>query len=382
MGIATIIERSDPCPHTMTASTTSQAFTLIGADGIGLATMDLPGRAMNVLNETLDEGIAVCRARHPLADAAVKGLVLTSGKSDFSPAPTSTAHARSPRPKRPSSCRWPSRPCCAAWKSAASRWWPRSMARLGGGLELALACHARIALDDPKLKLGLPEVKLGLLPGGGGTQRLPRLVGIQQALQIITEGKELTRRQGQGDGPGHRAGWTRDELMAKAGLDAANPKAAAALGQPSSAFPVATASSPGRGADAGHRPSMANAKAHGNYPALTHIMSCLFEGCLLDFDAGSADRVALLRRLRRLAGVQEHDRHAVVPAQRHQEGRSRGRRAAESKVKKLGILGAGMMGAGIAYVSAKVGIDVVLLDTTQRTPTRARPTRKASSTRP
>ena len=77
---------------------------------------------------------------------------------------------------------------------------------LGGGLEIALACHARFALDDPRLKIGQPEVKLGLLPGGGGTVRLPRLVGIQQALQICGEGNDLQPAEGAGHGPAHRAG--------------------------------------------------------------------------------------------------------------------------------------------------------------------------------
>jgi 3-hydroxyacyl-CoA dehydrogenase/enoyl-CoA hydratase/3-hydroxybutyryl-CoA epimerase len=112
-------------------------------------------------------------------------------------------------------------------------------------------------------------------------------------------------------------------------------------------------------------PSMANAKAHGNYPALTHIMSCLFEGCLLDFDAGSQIEsryfaaCVVSQVSKNMIGTLWHQLNAI------KKGQSRPKGIAESKVKKVGILGAGMMGAGIAYVSAKVGIDVVLLDTTQ-----------------
>jgi 3-hydroxyacyl-CoA dehydrogenase/enoyl-CoA hydratase/3-hydroxybutyryl-CoA epimerase len=83
---------------------------------------------------------------------------------------------------------------------------------LGGGLELALACHARIALDDPKLKLGLPEVKLGLLPGGGGTQRVPRLIGIQKSFELITQGKELTAAKAKEMGLVTDLAGSRDEL--------------------------------------------------------------------------------------------------------------------------------------------------------------------------
>src|SRR5690606_40568864 len=86
---------------------------------------------------------------------------------------------------------------------------------LVGGLELALACHARFALNDPKLKLGLPEVKLGLLPGGGGTQRLPRLIGIQEAVQMITQGSEIRVERAKQLGLVNELADSREELIAK-----------------------------------------------------------------------------------------------------------------------------------------------------------------------
>jgi enoyl-CoA hydratase/carnithine racemase len=104
---------------------------------------------------------------------------------------------------------------------------------LGGGLEIALACHARIAIDDPRLKIGQPEVKLGLLPGGGGTQRLPRLLGIQQGLQLCAEGNDLGARQGQADGPAHRHRHRQGRPVEQGqGLDRGQPQGAAAVGQP------------------------------------------------------------------------------------------------------------------------------------------------------
>ena len=102
---------------------------------------------------------------------------------------------------------------------------------LGGGLEIALACHARIALDDARLKLGQPEVKLGLLPGGGGTVRLPRLVGIQQALQICAEGNDIAPAKALAMGLLTELAKDRDDLLAQAArLDRRQPEGAAALG--------------------------------------------------------------------------------------------------------------------------------------------------------
>ncbi len=350
----------------MTASNNSQAFSFdVDANGIGLVTIDMPGRAMNVLNPTLVEPFAELVNKLE-TDAALKGLVITSGKSTFIVGAdidqltqiTSAEEAfklcedLKGMMRRMEKC---GKPVVAALNGTA----------LGGGLELALACHARIALDDPKAKFGLPEVKLGLLPGGGGTQRVPRLIGIQKAMDLITQGKELTAAKAKEMGLITDLATTRDELLAKAkAWCAANPKAAAPWDTKGFRIPGGDSKSPAVVQVLAIAPSMANAKAHGNYPAITHIMSCLFEGCLLDFDAGSqvesryfaacvASQVS-----KNMIGTLWYQLNAI------KKGQSRPLGPAESKVKKVGILGAGMMGAGIAYVSAKAGIDVVLLDTT------------------
>ena len=351
----------------MTASTTSPAFTLaIDADGIGLVTIDMPGRAMNVLNETLTAPFAELVTRLE-TDAALKGLVITSGKSTFivgadidqltqitsAEEAYQLCEALKGMLRRMEKC---GKPVVAALNGTA----------LGGGLELALACHARIALDDPKLKLGLPEVKLGLLPGGGGTQRVPRLIGIQKSFELITQGKELSAAKAKEMGLVTDLAGSRDELIAKAkAWCLANPKAAAPWDTKGFRIPGGDSKSPAVVQVLAIAPSMANAKAHGNYPALTHIMSCLFEGCLLDFDAGSQIEsryfaaCVVSQVSKNMIGTLWHQLNAI------KKGQSRPKGIAESKVQKVGILGAGMMGAGIAYVSAKVGIDVVLLDTTQ-----------------
>jgi 3-hydroxyacyl-CoA dehydrogenase/enoyl-CoA hydratase/3-hydroxybutyryl-CoA epimerase len=351
----------------MTSSNTSKAFTLdIDADGIGLVTIDMPGRAMNVLNPTLVEPFAQL-VQQLETDAGLKGLVITSAKSTFIVGAdidqltqiTSAEEAYKLCEDLKGMLRRmekSGKPVVAALNGTA----------LGGGLELALACHARIAIDDAKTKLGLPEVKLGLLPGGGGTQRVPRMVGIQKAMELITQGKELTAAKAKDMGLVTELAANRDELLAKArAWCLANPKPSQPWDAKGFRIPGGDSKSPAVVQVMAISPSMANAKAHGNYPAITHIMSCLFEGCLLDFDAGSQVEsryfaaCVVSQTSKNMIGTLWHQLNAI------KKGQSRPKGPAETKVSKLGVLGAGMMGAGIAYVSAKVGIEVVLLDTTQ-----------------
>jgi 3-hydroxyacyl-CoA dehydrogenase/enoyl-CoA hydratase/3-hydroxybutyryl-CoA epimerase len=345
----------------------TSAFSLeIDADGIGLVTIDMPGRAMNVLNPTLVVPFAGL-VEQLETDNNLKGLVITSAKSTFIVGAdidqltqiTSAEEAfklcedLKGMMRRMEKC---GKPVVAALNGTA----------LGGGLELALACHARIAIDDPKAKFGLPEVKLGLLPGGGGTQRVPRMIGIQKSFELITQGKELTAAKAKDMGLVTELATTREDMLAKAkAWCKANPKASQPWDNKGFRIPGGDSKSPAVVQVLAIAPSMANAKAHGNYPALTHIMSCLFEGCLLDFDAGSQVEsryfaaCVVSQTSKNMIGTLWHQLNAI------KKGQSRPKGPAESKVKKVGILGAGMMGAGIAYVSSKVGIDVVLLDTTQ-----------------
>src|ERR1700761_1791624 len=160
----------------------------VDADGIATATMNTPGRSMNVLDDDLAVPFAALIERLE-TDAAIKGLILASGKKDFLAGAdldrlraletAQEAFDESMRFKRVlRRMELAGKPVVAAINGKC----------LGGGLEIALACHHRIVLDDGKARLGLPGGQLGLLAGGGGTQRLPRLVGMQQALQWMGEG--------------------------------------------------------------------------------------------------------------------------------------------------------------------------------------------------
>lgn len=338
----------------------------VDASGIGLVTFDQPGRVMNVLTPELLGGFATLLERLEKEDS-LKGLVITSGKPTFIVGAdidqlsqiTTVEQAfqlgeeLKALMRRMEKC---GKPVVAALNGTT----------LGGGLELALACHARFALDDPKFKLGLPEVKLGLLPGAGGTQRLPRLIGIQKSFELITQGTELSAAKAKGLGIVNDLAASREELLQKAHeWCLANPKPVQPWDAKGFRIPGGDSKSPAVVQMLAIAPSMANAKAHGNYPAITHIMSCLFEGCLLDIDNAlqvesryfAACIVSQVSK--NMIGTLWYQLNAI------KKGQSRPKDVPARKVNKVGILGAGMMGAGIAYVSAKVGIDVVLLDTTQ-----------------
>jgi len=336
----------------------------LGDDGTLVASMDLPGRPMNVVGDALMAGIA--EAVDKLADPAVKGMILTSGKADFCAGGDIDRMSKWTTPQQPFDASMAmkavlrklelqGKPVVAAINGHA----------LGGGLELALACHTRIALDDARLKLGQPEVKLGLLPGGGGTVRLPRLVGMQSALQIMAEGNDLNPAKALAMGLLSAVAPDRDALMAQArAWIAANPKARQPWDVPKFRFPGGDSRSPAMAQMFAIAPSVAAAKSFGNYPAIGHIMSSVFEGGLMDFDAACMVEsryfaaCCMSAESRNMIGTLWYQLNAI------KKGASRPQGVARSKVSKLGILGAGMMGAGIAYVSAKVGMDVVLLDTT------------------
>jgi 3-hydroxyacyl-CoA dehydrogenase / enoyl-CoA hydratase / 3-hydroxybutyryl-CoA epimerase len=336
----------------------------LGADGIVVATMNLPGRPMNVVGEELMLGIGAAIER--LADATAVGMILTSAKADFCAGGDLDRMSKWTQPQQAFDASMAmkrvlrqlelqGKPVVAAINGHA----------LGGGLEIALACHARIALADARLKLGQPETKLGLLPGGGGTVRLPRLLGMQQALQIMAEGADISPQKAQAMGLLTDLANDRDELMAKArAWIVANPKARQPWDTPKFRMPGGDSRTPAALQMFSIAPSVAAAKSYGNYPAIEHIMSSVFEGGLLDFDNASMVEsryfaaCAMSQASRNMIGTLWVQLNAI------KKGASRPAGIAPQKVNKLGVLGAGMMGAGIAYVAAKVGIDVVLLDST------------------
>jgi len=234
---------------------------------------------------------------------------------------------------------------------------------LGGGYELALACHKRIALNNPATRIGLVEVTIGLLPGAGGTQRLPRLIGIQASLPLILEGKKLTVDKALGAKMVDAIAQTPEEMlsMAKAAI---REQFKAIQPWDEKGFKV-----PGGGVDSPDN-SMFFAgcsgnvikKTFGNYPAPIYIIRSVHEGLQLPFERALNIEQQYFETLLRSKESKNLIRTLFVNL--GEAGKIPKNLAAieTSPVQKIGILGAGMMGAGIAYVSALAGYDVILKD--------------------
>lgn len=338
----------------------------LDANGILTLTLDMPGRSMNVLNAELTDPLTQALERIE-TDAEVKGVILTSGKKEFLAGADIDGLFKIDNPADALAL-------CEGFKQLLRRLETTGKptvaalngTALGGGLELALACHYRVALNNPKAKFGLPEVKLGLLPGGGGTQRLPRMIGIQQSLPLMLEGKELTAEKAKAVGIIDELATDAEDMLAKArAWIAANPKAQQPWDSKKFRWPGGDTKHPANVQVLAIAPSMLKQKTKGNFPAPENILSCVAEGGLVDFDTGLKVEGRYFANLvvsqvsKNMIGTFWYQLGALNKGHSRPDGFER------RQVQKLGVLGAGMMGAGIAYVSAKVGIQVVLLDTTQ-----------------
>ena len=332
-------------------------------DGVVTVTIDQSDRKMNVIGDGFTESFATLTDSF-VADESAKGLILTSAKETFVVGADIDSLGKIETPEQAfdlvqdlkgslRKLELSGKPVVAAMTGTA----------LGGGLEIALACHYRIAIDSPKTKLGLPEVKLGLLPGGGGTQRLPRLVGIQKSLELMTQGTELRPGAAKDIGLIDATASDKADMLqqAKEWVEA-NPKAQQPWDKKGFKIPGGDSKNPKVVQIFSIAPAMANQKSNGNYPAIKHIMSCVYEGCMVDIDTGLEIESRYFAAC--VLSPESHNMINTLWTQLNsiKKGQSRPDGFDRYKTKKVGVLGAGMMGAGIAYVSAKVGIEVVLLD--------------------
>jgi 3-hydroxyacyl-CoA dehydrogenase/enoyl-CoA hydratase/3-hydroxybutyryl-CoA epimerase len=233
---------------------------------------------------------------------------------------------------------------------------------LGGGYEIALACHRRILVDQRHAQVGLPEAGLGLMPGAGGTQRLPRLIGVQGALGLIMQGKQLGPQKALEQG-------LVDQLVEPADLISAAKKWIQEDGNATQPWDQKRYEVPGGGPGSvtfaqtlmGSN-AMTHAATFGNMPSQQAILQAVYEGLSLPMDrAGKVETRQFIRVLRDPT-ARSMLRTLFFSLQECQKGARRPKNVPRFDVKKLGIIGAGLMGQGIAQVSAKVGIDVVLLD--------------------
>jgi len=236
---------------------------------------------------------------------------------------------------------------------------------LGGGWELALGCHHRIALNDAKAKFGLPEVTLGLLPGGGGVVRMVRLLGLQNAFPFLMEGKQFGVDKAKALGLIHDTAETEEELFEKAlTWVKANPISQQPFDVKGYKIPGGDPKTPAVAQMLAIAPAMLRDKTKGCYPAPEAIMAAAVEGAQVDVDTALTIESRYFTYLatgqisKNMIGTFWHGLNAI------KSGASRPKDIAKWKATKVGVLGAGMMGAGIAYATASKGIQVVLKDVT------------------
>lgn len=337
-----------------------------GPDNIVVLTIDMPGQSANTMNAVYREAMGATVDRLEAEKDSIAGVIVTSAKKTFFAGgdlneliKVTQADANGfyqmilkikGQLRRLESL---GKPVVAAINGAA----------LGGGWEICLACHHRIALDESHVQLGLPEVTLGLLPGGGGVVRMVRLLGIEKALPYLAEGKKVRPDQALKAGLIHDIAKDRDELLAKArAFIAANPTAVQPWDVKGYKIPGGTPSTPAVAQMLAIAPSVLRDKTKGCFPAPEKIMCAAVEGAQVDFDTAQLIEARYFTEL--TTGQVAKNMIGTFWFQLNEinAGSSRPKGPARHETKKVGVLGAGMMGAGIAYVSAAAGIEVVLKD--------------------
>ncbi|MGV0993658.1 MAG: 3-hydroxyacyl-CoA dehydrogenase NAD-binding domain-containing protein [Mycobacterium sp.] len=341
------------------------------ADGIVTLTLDDPTGGANVMNEHYKESMHKAVERLVAEKDSITGVVITSGKKTFFAGgdlkgiiqitPEQAGEAFTEVEEIKADLRKLETlgvPVVAAINGAA----------LGGGLEIALACHRRIAADVKGSAIGLPEVSLGLLPGGGGVTRTVRMLGIQNAfVNVLSQGTRFNPKKAKDNGLVDELVGSVEELVpaAKAWIKA-NPEAHT---QPWDAkgyrMPGGTPSSPALAAILPSFPSLLRKQIKGaNMPAPRAILAAAVEGAQVDFDTASRIESRYFTELATGHVAKNMIQAFFFDLQAINAGGSRPDGIGKTPITKIGVLGAGMMGAGIAYVSAKAGFDVVLKDVT------------------
>jgi len=336
--------------------------------GVAVLSLDVADRPMNVISPEFISELDACIDRIA-NDDEVKGVVIRSGKPDFlAGADLKELAAALERGISLEQGYQRSQAASTVFRRLETCGKPVAVAinglALGGGLELCLACHYRVLADDPSARVGLPEVTIGLLPGVGGTQRLPRLIGIREALPLMLEGRQIEpakalemgivnelapageivsrARRWVLDGGLAQAPWDQPGFRIPGGAGAMHPKAV-------ETFMVGT--------------SLMGGKTFHNYPAPKAIMSAVYEGTMVPLDTGLRIESQYFGQLISGPVARNMIRTLFINKGEADKLVRRPQGVDPSKVQKLGILGAGMMGAGIAYASARAGIPTVLLDT-------------------
>jgi len=349
-------------------------------DGVAILTWDAAGKSMNVLTREafLEVETMVDQA---LEDDAVKGLVITSGKKDFAggmdlnvlanireesgenPAQglfdfTMNGHRILRKLERagmePKINKGGKPVACALTGICA-----------GIGTEIALACHHRVISDDPKAKIGLPEILIGIFPGGGGTTRYSRMVGAMAAAPVLLEGKMLSPQKAKSaqlvdaisEDPLEAA---RAWVLAAKPADIVKP-----WDQKGFKFPGGAPYHPAGYMTYVGASAMINGKTQGAFPAAKALLSAIYEGAMVDFDNALKIEARWFTQVLMNPSSSAMIRSLFLNKQALEKGAVRPVDVPDQTVQKIGVLGAGMMGAGIALVSAQAGMEVVLIDQAQ-----------------
>lgn len=351
----------------------------LDSDGILLITFDSPGRSMNVLsNDVIAE---MQEFTNKIAtDDAIKGAVITSGKKAFCAGAdleemggnfdavkelmkTDPEAAKKQLFEGAFSLNKTFRALETCGKPVAAA--VNGLA-LGGGFEIVLACHARFgASDNPSVKFGLPEALIGLLPGAGGTQRLPRLVGLMGASAVLLQGKQLSVSEAQGMGI-LQGSAPEAELIATAKQWVKdNPKAKAPWDMDRFKFPGGAPYTPQGFQMFAGASAMVRKESFGNYPAMANILKAVYEGSQVPMDAALRIESRYFCDLLMRPESANMVRSLFLSKQALEKGEARPKGQTKGELSKVAVIGAGFMGAGVAYVSALAGLEVVLIDRDQ-----------------
>jgi len=339
-------------------------------DGVVVLTLDDPTQSVNTMTSAFVDSLEATLDRIDAEKDDITGVILTSAKSTFFAGGDLNDLRAAKKDDLPDLTAFVERnrnllrrletlgvPVVSAINGAA----------LGGGLEIALATHRRIAVDSPKVVVGLPEVTLGLLPGAGGVVRAVRLLGIQPALQqLLLQGQRHRAAAALELGVLDELVATADDLVpaAKAWI-AANPDAVQPWDVKGHRIPGGAPSDPKIASLIPALPPTVRKQLKGaNYPAPTNILAAAIEGARVDFDNALVIETRYFLDL--VTGpVAKNMIQTFFDLQETNGARGRTSEGEPWKATKLVVLGAGMMGAAIAYVSAKAGIEVVLKDVSQ-----------------
>ncbi|MBR3191132.1 3-hydroxyacyl-CoA dehydrogenase NAD-binding domain-containing protein [Bosea sp. (in: a-proteobacteria)] len=346
------------------------------ADGIATLTWDMPERSMNVITPQVMEELNQVVDK-VASDEAIKGCVIVSGKEAFSGGADLTmlqglrdlyvklakeqgeqiAMQRFFDESRKLSLLYRKLETCGKPFAAAIHG-----VCLGGAFELALSCQLRVVSDDASTRVGLPEIKVGLFPGAGGTQRVSRLMQTGDALQMMFKGDQIKALPARNSGLVH-AVLPRDQIVAAAKeWLKANPQAKQPWEDPKFKLPSNKVHSPAGMQIWPPANAIYRRETNDNYPAARAILSAVYEGLQLPMDLALKVESRYFAKILRTKEAASMIRSLFVSMQELNKGARRPADVPASKLKKVGVIGAGFMGAGIAYVTANAGIEVVLVD--------------------